>query len=94
MVSKMLKTSKGTLFYLIKQCSECGSGYTFDDGHGDGYDAGGGDNSNDGEVMKVEVQFQQMAFTQSPSLSNNPKILSNYLICTEILLTTMIIVLW
>ena len=30
----------------------------------------------------TEVQSQQMAFTQSPSLSNNPKILNNYLIFT------------
>ena len=28
----------------------------------------------------TEVQSQQMAFTRSPSLSNNPKILNNYLI--------------
>ena len=26
------------------------------------------------------LQSQQMAFTQSPSMSNNPKILNNYLI--------------
>ena len=32
----------------------------------------------------TEVQSQQMAFIQSPSLSNNPKILNNYLIFTEI----------
>ena len=31
----------------------------------------------------TEVQSQQMAFTRSPSLSNNPKILNNYLIFTE-----------
>ena len=31
----------------------------------------------------TEVQSQQMAFIQSPSLSNNPKILNNYLIFTE-----------
>ena len=30
----------------------------------------------------TEVQSQQIAFTQSPSLSSNPKILTNYLICT------------
>ena len=29
-----------------------------------------------------KVQSQQMAFTQSPSLSINPKILTNYLICS------------
>ena len=60
--------------------SEYGGEQTFDDSDGDGYDADGGDNSNDGEVMKVEVQSQQMAFTQSPSLSNNPNILNNYFI--------------
>ena len=30
-----------------------------------------------------QVQSQHMAFTQSPSLSNNLKILTNYLICTD-----------
>ena len=29
-----------------------------------------------------EVQSQHMAFTRSPSSSNNPKILNNYLICS------------
>ena len=55
-----------TFFYLIKKSSEYGGKQTFDDG--DGYDGGGGDNSNDAEVMKVEVQSQQMALSQSPSL--------------------------
>ena len=29
----------------------------------------------------TEVQSQQKAFTQNPSLSNNPKILAHYLVC-------------
>ena len=33
----------------------------------------------------TEVQSQQMAFTQSPSLSNSPMIFTNYLICTVLL---------
>ena len=32
----------------------------------------------------TEVQSQQMAFTQSPSVSNNPKIPTNYLIFAEL----------
>ena len=31
-------------------------------------------------IQYTEVQSQQMAFTQSPSLSNNPKIPTYYLI--------------
>ena len=31
----------------------------------------------------TEVHYQVMAFTQSPPLSDNPKILSNYQICTD-----------
>ena len=31
----------------------------------------------------TEVQSQQMAFTESPSVSNNPKIPTNYLIFAE-----------
>ena len=30
------------------------------------------------EGWNTEVQSQHMAFTQSPSISNNPKILNNY----------------
>ena len=33
----------------------------------------------------TKVQSQQMAFTQSPSLSNSPMIFTNYLICTVLL---------
>ena len=32
------------------------------------------------KYTEVQSQSQQMAFTRSPSLSNNPKILNNYLI--------------
>ena len=31
------------------------------------------------KLKYTEVQSQQIAFTQSPSLSNNPKTLNNYL---------------
>ena len=36
-------------------------------------------------IQYTEVQSQQMAFTQSPSLSNNPKIPTYYLIFAEML---------
>ena len=34
------------------------------------------------KYIEVQSQAQQMAFTQSPLLSNNPKILTNWLIFT------------
>ena len=37
------------------------------------------------QVENTDVQTQQMAFTRSPSLSNNPMNLNNYLICTVFL---------
>ena len=33
--------------------------------------------------LTTQVQSQQMAFTRSPSLSNNPKILTNHQTCVE-----------
>ena len=40
----------------------------------------------------TEVQYQQMALIQSPSLNNNPKILNNYLIFTVVTVVIVVIV--
>ena len=40
----------------------------------------------------TEVQSQQMAFTRSPSISNNPKFLNSYLIFTVVTVVIAVIV--